>query len=144
MGLWRIPRWIRLEDEARERKRAQKAAVGFLRPALRLIVCGDSTDRTLVCGSLDRIAGSRPIDRLLVPDDPGAAQLAAAWADGRRVECIEFKTEWESFGAKRDRCATPLSFARGPAASLYSEAAPMKSSTLLAATACRLGFHNPE
>jgi hypothetical protein len=100
MGLWRIPRWIRLEDEARERKRAQKAAVGFLRPALRLIVCGDSTDRTLVCGSLDRIAGSRPIDRLLVPDDPGAAQLAAAWADGRRVECIEFKTEWESFGAE--------------------------------------------
>jgi hypothetical protein len=36
---------------------------------------------------------------LLVPDEPGAAQLAAAWALGRRIDCIEFAAEWD-FGAE--------------------------------------------
>jgi hypothetical protein len=98
MGLWRIPRWIRLEDDARERERAQRAARGFLRPALRLIVCGDSADHAFVDAALDQVARSRRMGRLLLVDEAGSTRLAAEWADRHRVECIEFATEWGSFG----------------------------------------------
>jgi hypothetical protein len=98
MGLWRIPRWIRLEDEERERQRARRASYDVLRPALRLIVCGDTADRTFVFDALARVTRTHRVGCLLVPDDSGAAAIAADWGTRHGVVCTEFVAEWDAFG----------------------------------------------
>ena len=98
MGAWRIPRQIR---EAKERVHKERALreQPTSKPPLRLVVCGDSTDRAFVFAALDYLHHTRGVDEILMPDEPGAAVLAAEWAAKHGIDCIEHVTDWREFGS---------------------------------------------